>query len=140
MTTKSRVRFNLTGRRKDSAAPSLGREIPAHAASPYAPARSAAAGRYPGEPERPADLLLRLRNQVDAYVDVTGPNRHGRQTRWRCHGCLDGADVGETLLASRDEANSHAAVCRAVDLAAAPATVTGLRPTSRIRFSGRRHS
>ncbi|MFE0651756.1 hypothetical protein ACFVZH_24520 [Streptomyces sp. NPDC059534] len=62
-------------------------------------------------PPEPTNLLIRLHNQTGAAVDVTG-NERGHSSRWQCHGCGDLS--GEHGLAfARDEANAHAAACRA---------------------------
>ncbi|MFE1547378.1 hypothetical protein [Streptomyces sp. NPDC058718] len=61
-------------------------------------------------PPEPANLLIRLHNQVGAAVDVTG-NEHGT-SHWCCHGCGDHSGQ-HGLSFTRDEANAHAAACRA---------------------------
>lgn len=61
-------------------------------------------------PPEPADLLIRMHNQVAAAVDVTGTRSY---SRWYCHGCGSENDFKQSLLSSRREANSHAAQCRA---------------------------
>ncbi|MFJ5782121.1 hypothetical protein [Streptomyces hydrogenans] len=60
-------------------------------------------------PPEPTNLLIRFHNQTGAAVDVTGTRA---SSRWHCHGCADHS--GEHGLAfARDEANEHAAACRA---------------------------
>ena len=65
-------------------------------------------------PPTPADLLIRMHNQVGAAVDVTG-TPYGRGSRWLCHGCGEHslfpqvADLDDT----RRSANAHAGDCRA---------------------------
>ncbi|MFF8263267.1 hypothetical protein [Streptomyces virginiae] len=60
-------------------------------------------------PAEPDGLLIRMHNQVGAAVDVTGAvNR----ARWSCHGCGE-SHVDYHLSITRDDANGHAAACRA---------------------------
>ncbi|MFC9623408.1 hypothetical protein ACFTXM_26580 [Streptomyces sp. NPDC056930] len=63
-------------------------------------------------PAEPADLLIRMHNQVGAAVDVTG---HYRQARWYCHGCGESSEFPAEDIVSftRRKANDHAGQCRA---------------------------
>ncbi|WP_030717370.1 hypothetical protein [Streptomyces sp. NRRL F-2580] len=60
-------------------------------------------------PAEPDDLLIRMHNQIGAAIDVKGTvNR----ARWSCHGCGE-THVDYHLSITRDDANGHAATCRA---------------------------
>lgn len=65
-------------------------------------------------PVEPADLLIRMHNQVSAAVDVTGAS-YGSSCRWYCHGCGEHSDrpQADILPFTRDRANAHASMCRA---------------------------
>ena len=64
-------------------------------------------------PPTPADLLIRMHNQVGAAVDVTG-TPFVRASRWLCHGCGERSYMPEVdnLDRTRQSANAHAADCR----------------------------
>lgn len=65
-------------------------------------------------PPEPANLLIRLHNQVGAAVDVTGTTAY-LGSRWHCHGCGDRSDMPalDSLSFTRRKANAHATDCRA---------------------------
>ncbi|WP_432073042.1 hypothetical protein [Streptomyces wuyuanensis] len=65
-------------------------------------------------PIQPADLLIRLHNQVGAVIDITG-HQHYQGSRWDCHGCGDHSErpVLDGLVFTRIGANEHAGRCRA---------------------------
>ncbi|WP_333745613.1 hypothetical protein [Streptomyces sp. IBSBF 2950] len=109
MTSTSRVRINLPGRRRDAVeTPGTGPGVPVRAV-----------GRPPAEPPRPADLLLRFRNAVGAYVDVLGASDFSDKTYWHCRGCREDTLLSQgPLPETRTAANDHATRCRAIELTA----------------------
>jgi len=70
------------------------------------------------EPERPKDLQIRFITLGGVYVDVTGSGHSSSKHRWDCRGCKDSSDCPKEdyLFRIRQDANDHAAVCRAIPL------------------------
>ncbi|MCY0920004.1 MULTISPECIES: hypothetical protein [unclassified Streptomyces] len=60
-------------------------------------------------PAEPDNLLIRMHNQIGAAIDVTGTEGGAR---WSCHGCGD-VHSEYALYMTREDANAHAAMCRA---------------------------
>ncbi|MFD5786707.1 hypothetical protein ACFWH1_08720 [Streptomyces sp. NPDC127037] len=69
------------------------------------------------EPDRPKNLQIRFITVGGSFVDVVGFGENFKN-RWKCHGCQASSQFPEAdyLSCIRQQANEHAAACRAISL------------------------
>lgn len=67
-------------------------------------------------PQTSSDVLMRFLTQGGATVVVTGSGRYGAEDHhWTCLGCgADSSGIGFWDWDARQQANDHAATCRAM--------------------------